>query len=260
MQKPIRFTLLAFGIILAVLFSPSDAFSQSEASLNSDSSDTTVVNAAPAEEVIADTLINSETAEYGTAPSSEAAAVKSYPSTAEYQKPVAGTRRPSLAIKTNLLYWLTTSPNGAIEFRLAPKWSLDISVGWNPWVWNDNTSLRHWVVMPEGRYWLCQTFEGHFFGLHALYGRYNMGNWELFKKKEIYDHTYKGWGAGVGVAYGYHFPLGKRWGLELEAGLGYVYLKYDKYRCQECADYEGNYKRHYFGPTKAAINLIYMIH
>jgi len=167
---------------------------------------------------------------------------------------------PVLGVKTNLLYWATTSPNFGVEFRVAPRWTIETTVGWNPWALSGNTSLQHWLVKPEGRYWFCRAFEGHFVGLHLLYGQFDAGNLPMFKDNEIYDHMYNGWGAGAGLAYGYHFPLGKRWGLELTAGVGYIYLDYDKFKCETCRDLVGSYTRNYFGPTKAAVNFIYMIH
>ncbi len=167
-------------------------------------------------------------------------------------------RHTSVGVKTNLLYWGTTSPNAALEFGLAPKWTLEVGVGWNPWVWKNGMSLRHWMVQPEARYWFCRRFEGHFLGAHGIYGRFNVGNLN-FGPQSVQDYMYKGYGYGGGIAYGYHFPLGRRWGLELTAGIGYVRLHYDKYLCEECVSMVGSYKRDYFGPTKLGVNLIFMI-
>ncbi len=161
-------------------------------------------------------------------------------------------------VKTNLLYWATTTPNAAVEFSLAPKWSFELGGGVNLWNWNNGMSLRHFLVQPEGRYWFCRAFEGHFVGLHGIYGRYNAGDLP-FGSSSLREHMYHGWGAGAGISYGYHFSLGRRWGLELTVGAGYVYLNYEKYNCEGCRITEGNFKRHYIGPTRAGINLIYMI-
>ena len=45
--------------------------------------------------------------------------------------------------------------------------------------------------------------------------------------------------------------------LEATVGVGYLYLKSDKYPCANCGRKQEGVKRHYFGPTQAAINLIY---
>ena len=67
-----------------------------------------------------------------------------------------------------------------------------------------------------------------------------------------------GLAVGAGVAYGYAFILGKHWNLELEIGVGYAYLNYDIFDCAGCGRRVGAGDHHYFGPTKAAINLVYV--
>ncbi|PXV60098.1 uncharacterized protein DUF3575 [Dysgonomonas alginatilytica] len=162
-----------------------------------------------------------------------------------------------VAYKTNLLYLATTTPNLAMEFSLSRKLTADIAGGYNPWDFSGNTSLRHWLVQPELRYWPCQSFEGHFFGLHGIYGKFNVG--ELSFIHSMNDYIYKGSMYGGGISYGYHFPLKGKWSLELTAGVGYVHLDYDKYTCRGCLELQGSYKRNYIGPTKAGVSIIYMI-
>jgi hypothetical protein len=62
-----------------------------------------------------------------------------------------------------------------MEFSFSREWSLDIGFGYNPWQFGGHSSLRHWLVQPELRYWPCRVFEGHFWGLHGMYGEYNIG-------------------------------------------------------------------------------------
>ncbi|PXV59435.1 carboxypeptidase family protein [Dysgonomonas alginatilytica] len=166
-------------------------------------------------------------------------------------------KHPVFAQKTNLLYWATTTINFGAEVYLAKKWTAEASIGYNPWELSGRSSLRHWLVQPELRYWTCQSFEGHFFGLHGLYGKFNVGDIPLINA--LKDYTYRGNMYGAGLSYGYHFPLKGKWGLELTLGLGYVHLDYDKYSCKDCLELEGSYKRNYWGPTKAGISLIYLL-
>ena len=86
-----------------------------------------------------------------------------------------GTKAQNVAVKTNLLTDIAASPNLGIEIGLAPKWSLDVTGEINDWDINRH-KWKHWFVQPEARYWLCETFGGHFFGLHAIGGQYNFGN------------------------------------------------------------------------------------
>ena len=164
-----------------------------------------------------------------------------------------------IGARTNALWWLTTTPNLGVEVAMNKKLTLSIDGNYNAWTFfSDGMSLRHWLMQPELRYWPCKSFEGHFFGVHGHYGRYNIGQVPFLPGLDTY--TYRGKLYGAGVSYGYHFALGKRWGLELNAGLGYTYLEYDKYVCSECAELIGRYKRSFFGPTRLGVSFIYIIH
>ena len=81
-----------------------------------------------------------------------------------------------ISLKTNLLYDISTTFNLGAEFRLAPKWTLDVSANYNPFTFSDSKKWKHWMAQPEARYWLCEAFNGHFFGLHLLGGQFNVGN------------------------------------------------------------------------------------
>lgn len=165
---------------------------------------------------------------------------------------------PPVGIKTNLLYDATTTFNLGIEFRTGNKSSFDISGNWNPWTFSNNRKWKHALIQPEFRLWTKETFSGHFFGLHAHYASYNVGNlpaW-LFSQN-MKDSRYEGWLAGAGVGYGYRWNFNRHWGLETEIGIGYAYLDYTKYECNKCGEKLGSGTRNYFGPTKAAISLVY---
>lgn len=77
-----------------------------------------------------------------------------------------------------------------------------------------------------------------------------------FSKLENY--RFEGWFAGAGLSYGYAWMLGKHWNLEAQLGIGYAYSRYDQFQCIECGERLGSDSNHYFGPTKAAINLVYL--
>lgn len=174
------------------------------------------------------------------------------------------------AVKTNLLYDATSTLNLGFEFGLGRRWTLDVSGNYNPWTFSQNRKMKHWLVQPEFRWWSCTRFSGHFVGVHALGGGYNWGGmlpWGFGSGKmfgsidnaNIRNHRYEGWLAGAGVSYGYHWVLGNRWGLEATVGVGYAYLDYDKYPCAKCGRKLASETKHYFGPTKAGITLIFMI-
>ena len=170
-----------------------------------------------------------------------------------------------VAVKTNLLYDATATINAGIEFGLAPKWTLDLSGNFNGWTMSHDRKWKHWMAQPEARYWFCDRFAGHFLGFHALGGQYNVGHLKNNIKflgtdfSKLSDSRYQGWFIGAGVAYGYAWVLNKHWNLEGESGVGYVYTEFDRFNSKGCGKkVEEDKNHHYFGPTKAAINLIYV--
>ena len=93
---------------------------------------------------------------------------------------------------------------------------LDVSGNYNPWKFGD-ARWKHWLVQPEVRYWLCESFNGHFFGLHAHYAEYNAGGIDFstaFRHNRYQGHLY-----GAGLSYGYQWLIGKRWNLEATVGM-----------------------------------------
>ncbi len=170
---------------------------------------------------------------------------------------------PKFALKTNLLVGAVTyTPNLAAEIGLGRKTTLDLSVGYNPWNLdgekNNNKKMVHLIVEPEFRYWFCERFNGHFLGVHALGAHYNVSGYDFYN---VFDkeYRYEGYALGGGISYGYHWMWSKHWSLELTAGIGAAWLTYDKYDCPKCGDKIGSDTDIYFGPTKAGINLVYII-
>ena len=174
-------------------------------------------------------------------------------------------RAQDVALKTNLLSDGFLSPNLGVEIGLAPKWTLDLSGQFNAWTLSHDRRWKHWLVQPEARWWFCNAFADHFVGLHLLGGQYNVGhidtglnflgtNFSILKNRRV-----QGWAVGAGIAYGYAWILGRHWNLEAEIGLGYVYTHYDVFNCAGCGrKIETDKPHHYVGPTKAAINLVYL--
>lgn len=192
----------------------------------------------------------------------------------------------NFAIKSNVLYDATTTLNLGVEFGLADQWTLDVSGNYNPWSFartdknsagvmrEYNAKLKHWVIQPEVRWWTCEKFNGHFFGLHAHYGQFNVGgltflpnSWANgWKDKDGVHHEdglqnkrFEGWGAGTGLAYGYHWILSNRFSFEFSLGGGYAYLEYDKYPLESCGEKESQKYMHYFGLTKLGVTAVFML-
>ena len=150
-----------------------------------------------------------------------------------------------VALKTNILSDAFMNINAGIEVGLAPRWTLDVSGGFNAWTLSHNRRWKHWAVQPEARYWFCDRFAGHFIGIHVHGGQYNLGGIDINFKllgtdfSTLKDTRYQGWFLGGGIAYGY--------------------TCYDRFKCAGCGKkIEKNKPHNYFGPTKAAVNLVYL--
>ena len=166
-----------------------------------------------------------------------------------------------VGLKTNVIADATTSMNLALEIGTAPKNTLDFYVSYNPWELGGNKLLKHLYIQPEYRFWFCEKFAGSFLGVHLHGGIFNLSGIKL--PFDLYqglrNHRYEGNFIGGGVSYGYQWILGRHWNLEANIGAGYAYLNYDKYQCGSCGKrLEKDKDKHYFGPTKAAVSLVYI--
>lgn len=174
-------------------------------------------------------------------------------------------RAQDVAVKTNLLYDAFLNINAGVEVGMAPKWTLDISGNFNDWNMSHNRKWKHWMLQPEARYWFCDRFGGHFVGVHAHGGQYNVGglknDWKFLGTdfSKLSDKRYQGWFIGAGVGYGYAWVLGRHWNFEAEIGIGYSYTRFDTYNCAGCQKKQDeDLDHHYIGVTKAALNLVYV--
>lgn len=164
-----------------------------------------------------------------------------------------------VAIKNNLLYDVTATPNLALEFGLGKKTTFELGAGLNWFTFSNNKKFKHLLVQPELRWWTCDVFNGHFFGLHAHGAQFNVGGWDIpIGRLDVFkDSRYQGHLYGGGISYGYQWVLSPRWNFELSAGAGYARIHYDEYPCTDCGTKlnEGTYD--YWGVTKGAVSLIY---
>lgn len=124
-------------------------------------------------------------------------------SAAAQERPI-GPRRPLplLEVKTNALYWATSSLNAGFETGLTPDISLVIDAGYNPWTFGDNRKFKFWLLQPEVRHWFGCRSRG------ALSGRVFPVCRLQCRRREVLgmaDRRYEGSLYGAGVAYGYRW-------------------------------------------------------
>lgn len=166
----------------------------------------------------------------------------------------------TIAVKTNIPHWATASPNLGVEVAFRHKMTFELSGGYNPFEFKDDKQWKHWIIWPEARYWLNETFNGHSIGLHGVFTGFDVGGLELpFNLvPELKNRRVEGNINGIGLSYGYAWIIGNSLVLEVSVGAGYGRLKYDVFTNGDNG-YKTDYgQKHYIGPTKGAISLVYL--
>ena len=164
------------------------------------------------------------------------------------------------AVKTNLPFLLTTTPNIGVEYAFAHNYSFELSGGYNPFEFKNSAKIKHWILWSEMRYWVLEPFNSHFFGLHGLVGEFDIGgiNLPLSGLDALKSRNYDGKAKGVGLSYGYQWIIGNNLELELSIGAGLARIDYDVKTLGENGMKMDEGKKYYFGPTKGALSLVYV--
>ena len=148
------------------------------------------------------------------------------------------------ALRTNLFYAGTATPNLGIDFAIGQHASLGVSAGLKPWprwlAWDydvqNPTKWRHLLVAPEFRWWPKRTFDGWFFGADFLYSHYNIGaiTFPFGLYSVLNEHRLQGDAYGAGLFAGHSWWLGEHWRLELAGGAAAAWINADRYACAHC--------------------------
>ncbi|MDE6345947.1 MAG: DUF3575 domain-containing protein [Muribaculaceae bacterium] len=177
----------------------------------------------------------------------------------------SGISAQTAAIKTNLLDDVALNVNAGVEVGVAPQWTIDVPASFNAWTLSHDRRWKHWYIQPGSRYWFCDRFAGHFVGMHAHGGQYNIGgidgkiNLLGTDFRKLKDSRYQGWFVGGGISYGYAWIINRHWNIEGEIGVGYSYTRYDRFRCAGCGKkIAANQPHNYVGLTKATVNIVYI--
>lgn len=176
-----------------------------------------------------------------TAPDAASCATSSEPSSA--------TRY--LGVKTNLAAWAGTIMNVAADVQVGRHWSVELPVLWCPWYISDKHAVKTFTIQPEGRYWLGKPGEGHFFGVHAHVGWFNV-KWN----RDRYQDTDRPL-LGAGISYGYLLPFTEHWAGEFTLGAGYANMRYDTYYNIGNGARIDTRTKNYWGITRVGISVVY---
>lgn len=175
----------------------------------------------------------------------------------------------TLALRTNLLYDATLSPNLGAEVRLGETWTAGMNVGLNAWDIDKqkNKKWRHLLVSPNIRHYfpqkgdtLFRRYRGHYLELDAIYSHFNVGNvkFPFGMYKSVRDRRLQGDLLALGGKYGYAWILARDWRVEAEAGVAVGYAWYKEYECDHCGTYYGKGDRIFLLP-QLGINVVYII-
>ena len=172
------------------------------------------------------------------------------------------------SIKTNIPLWLTGSPNLGFEYTLTRQVTVNAEAFWMPYMFKSGEevfrvlegSIEARYYIDPRNYYTNDSWDGFYVGPYAMFGNFNIG---LLKNNDIEQSRRRvGWGVSGGVTAGYKFAFGTRWALDLNIGLGYAHLQYDKYALGgEYVQFPLEVKetREWIGPTKFGVHMVYNI-
>ena len=162
-----------------------------------------------------------------------------------------------VALTTNMLYDAALIPDLGVEIAFGSRWSLAAD-GMYAW-WSKSSRSRFWRVYGGNvelrRWWPSGdvSLTGHHAGAYFSMLTYDF---------KLGRHGYLGdrWSYAAGLSYGYSVALSRYFNIDFSIGLGYLWGKYKKYhREDDCYVWERTSRRHWFGPTKAGVTLVYII-
>lgn len=191
-----------------------------------------------------------------------------------------------VALRNNLLYDATLSPNLGAEVRLDSTWTVGLNVGLNAWdIDKDkNKKWRHVLVSPNVRKYfglkrdtLCTygtradgsygvlrdsvvTRRANYFETNLIYSHFNVGNTRIpfGLYSAVKDRRLQGDLIALGGKYGYSWILARDWRLEAEAGIAIGYAWFKEYDCDHCGTYYGKGDRIFLLP-QLGVNIVYII-
>ncbi len=168
----------------------------------------------------------------------------------------------NIALKTNLLYDVALVPNVGLEVSLSNH--LSVAANWMYAWWSIDTKHYYWRIYGgdlEMKYWLKgsdktgRKFTGHHIGAYCGILTYDF---------ETGGRGYQGkrWSHMAGLSYGYAIPISSRLNFDFNLGIGYLGGEYYEYDYNDVARryiWQQTKKRHWFGPTKAEVSLVWLL-
>ena len=169
-------------------------------------------------------------------------------------------RRPLfVALKTNLLYDAALVPNIGVEVSLGRRWTL-VGDWFYTWFKSD---ARHRYWQGYGGYFGGRKYFGRASEAHPFTG-HHVGAYMLMLTHDVEwggrGYQMPEYGFGGGLEYGYSAPIGRRLHLDFSFGAGFQDGTYKEYLpIDGHYVWQSTHKRHWFGPTKAEVSLVWLL-
>lgn len=167
----------------------------------------------------------------------------------------------AVQLRTNSLYWLAVCPNVGMEIQTDLKLSFqaDYIGAW----WNSPSRNRYFsnYALQAGLRYYFNAEKGKFpyYGHHAgVYGQMLTYDFEFGGTGYQSKNLNSSW--GLGISYGYSFPISSRLALDFTLGLGFLNSSYVVYHPSGEVYIPTKEKNlRYIGPTKLEATLVWNI-
>lgn len=168
------------------------------------------------------------------------------------------TQKVFMSFRTNMLYDLALTPTIGVDFHLGRNWTLGANWSYAWWhkdswsyyhrVYGGDINLRKYFGASARR----RPLSGHHIGIYAQALTYDF---EYGSTGFLSEFSY-----GGGLEYGYSLPVSRTLNIDLSIGCGYLGGEYKVYDpIDDHYVWRETRQRHWFGPTKAEISLVWNI-
>ena len=171
-------------------------------------------------------------------------------------------KQPRVALRTNLLYDATLTPNLGMDVRVDSLWTVGLLAGLNAWDIDKakNKKWRHMLFSLRARKYRDSLFHKGYFEGDFIYSHFNVGNTKIpfGIYSAVKDRRLQGDLVALGGKYGYSWILSRTWRIEAEAGVAVGYAWFKEYDCDHCGTYYGKGDRIFLLP-QLGVNVVYII-
>lgn len=168
------------------------------------------------------------------------------------------TQKVFMSFRTNMLYDLALTPTIGVDFHLGRNWTLGANWSYAWWhkdswsyyhrVYGGDINLRKYFGASARR----RPLSGHHIGIYAQALTYDF---EYGSTGFLSEFSY-----GGGLEYGYSLPVSRTLNIDFSIGCGYLGGEYKVYDpIDDHYVWRETRQRHWFGPTKAEISLVWNI-